>query len=123
MSFFAILFALLIEQVRPLGRQHWLHGAARAWADWAARNLDAGKPHHGWIAWGVVVGAPALGVLAVHWLLDYFLGFAVAVLWNVAVLYATLGFRAKSSPGTPYCATAPPSCTSPRPATPSPAAA
>jgi adenosylcobinamide-phosphate synthase len=28
-----------------------------------------------------------------HWLLDWTLGWWVAVLWNVALLYATLGFR------------------------------
>lgn len=93
MSFFAILFALLIEQVRPLGRHNWLHASARAWSRWGARNLDAGKPQHGWIAWGVVALVPALGVLAVHWMLVAWVGFPFAVLWNVAVLYATLGFR------------------------------
>jgi adenosylcobinamide-phosphate synthase len=93
MSFFAILFALLIEQVRPLARQNAIHAGLRAWARWVSRNFDAGKPHHGWVAWTLAVVAPAATAAAVHWGLLYFLGWPFAVLWSVAVLYVTLGFR------------------------------
>jgi adenosylcobinamide-phosphate synthase len=93
MSFFAILFALLIEQVRPLARQNPIHAMLRSWARWVARNFDAGKPHHGWVAWVLAVGVPSLATLAVHWALVATLGWAVAVLWSVGVLYLTLGFR------------------------------
>ena len=93
MSFFAILFALLIEQVRPLGRSNPIHSSLRAWARWVSGNFDAGKPHHGWIAWALAAGVPSAAVIAIHWLLIYFLGWPFAVLWSTAVLYATLGFR------------------------------
>lgn len=93
MSFFAILFALLLEQVRPLGRHNPVHASLRGWARWIGRNFDAGKSHHGWVAWGLAVGLPAGAALAIHWLLAGLLGWPVAVLWNVAVLYVTLGFR------------------------------
>jgi adenosylcobinamide-phosphate synthase len=36
---------------------------------------------------------PALGVLAIHWLLTALVGWPAAVVWNVIVLYLTLGFR------------------------------
>ena len=58
MSFFAILLALLIEQARPLPRRNPIDAAARLWAQWIARNVDAGKPHHAWLVWGLVVGVP-----------------------------------------------------------------
>ncbi len=93
MSFFAILFALLIEQVRPLARHNAIHAGLRGWARWVSRNFDAGKPHHGWVAWTLAVVLPALLALGVHWALALFVGWPVAVLWNVAVLYVTLGFR------------------------------
>ena len=93
MSFFAILFALLIEQVRPLARQNPIHAALRAWARWVCDNFDAGKPAHGWVAWALAVVFPALVAVAVHWALVLFLGWTFAVLWSVAVLYVTLGFR------------------------------
>ncbi len=93
MSFFALLCALLLEQVRPLARNNPIHVWLRAWARWASRNFDAGSAHHGWVAWGLAVAAPSLGALAVHWLLLWFLGWPFATLWSVAVLYTTLGFR------------------------------
>ena len=93
MSFFAILCALLIEQVRPLAYHNPVYGAVLGWTRWVSRNFDAGKPQHGWVAWGLAVGAPTLLALGVHWLLVLTLGLPFAVLWSVAVLYATLGFR------------------------------
>ena len=51
MSFFAILFALLIEQARPLSRSDPIHAGPRAWALSVSRNFDTGTPAHGWVAW------------------------------------------------------------------------
>ena len=93
MSFFAILFALLIEQVRPLARHNPIHAGLRGWTRWVASNFDAGKPQHGWVAWSLAVLVPAAGATATHWLLALYVGWPFAVLWSVAVLYATLGFR------------------------------
>ena len=93
MSFFAILFALLIEQVRPLGPHNAIHSALRVWARWVSRNFDAGKPQHGWVAWSLAVVGPAALALGIHLLLLAFVGWPFAMVWNVAVLYATLGFR------------------------------
>lgn len=93
MSFFAILFALLLEQVRPLARHNPIHASLRAWARWATRNFDAGKPQHGWIAWTVATVVPAVAALAIHWGLMVLVGWPAAVVWGVAVLYVTLGFR------------------------------
>jgi adenosylcobinamide-phosphate synthase len=93
MSFFAILCALLIEQVRPLGPHNPVYGGVLAWTRWTSRNFDAGKPHHGWIAWGLAVFVPTVIALGIHWLLVLTLGLPFAVLWSIAVLYVTLGFR------------------------------
>ena len=92
MSFFSVLFALLIEQARPLARGNWIHASFRLWARWASRHLDAGQPHHGWIAWGVAVALPSVVAMLMHWALWYvhpLLAFA----WSVGILYVTLGFR------------------------------
>lgn len=93
MSFFAILFALLIEQVRPLARHNAVHGMLRVWARWVSRNFDAGRTHHGWVAWALAVVGPALGVALVHWLLLGLAGWLFAMAWSVVVLYLALGFR------------------------------
>jgi adenosylcobinamide-phosphate synthase len=93
MSFFAILFALLIEQARPLAGSNPIHAGLRAWCVSVSRNFDAGKSHHAWVAWCAAVLVPGLLALGVHWWLLWGLGWPFAVLWNVAVLYLTLGFR------------------------------
>src|SRR5205085_2528601 len=93
MSFFAILFAFLIEQVRPLARHNPIHALLRGWARWTSTNFDAGKPQHGWVTWGLAVLVPAVAVSAIHWLLIAFVGWPFALVWSVAVLYITLGFR------------------------------
>ncbi len=93
MSFFAILLALLIEQVRPLSRGNPIHAVLRHWALWVSRNFDAGKSHHGWIAWSMAVLLPSLLAFGMHALLLFTLGWPAAVVWAIVVLYASLGFR------------------------------
>jgi adenosylcobinamide-phosphate synthase len=93
MSFFAILFALLLEQVRPLSRGNAVHSSVRVWSRWVRRNFDTGRSHHGGLAWALAVLLPSAIALAVHWLLALLVGWPAAVLWSVVVLYFTLGFR------------------------------
>ncbi len=92
MSFFAIFFALLLEQARPLSRDNPVHRMATAWRRWVRRSLDAGQAEHGWLAWCAAALAPALLVALVHWLLLPFSDLLVFA-WTVGVLYVTLGFR------------------------------
>ncbi|MBS3020072.1 Cobalamin biosynthesis protein CbiB [Comamonas sp. PE63] len=93
MSFFAILIALLLEQARPLARSNLVQAGYRAWTVTVRSNFDAGRPHHGWLAWAMAVLLPSLIVLGIFWALMEFIGWPAAMLWNVAVLYVTLGFR------------------------------
>ena len=93
MSFLSILFALLLEQARPLGQGNVVHLGVRSWARWVIRNLDSGKPHHSWLAWWIAVVVPAALVFAVHWWLVWSLGWIAAAVWSIGILYSTLGFR------------------------------
>lgn len=96
MSFFAIVFALLLEQVRPLLLDSQMHRLAWAWARGCARSLDAGRAHHGVLVWVVVVLMPATLAFIVHLALVTlweWTGLVLAFAWHVAILYATLGFR------------------------------
>jgi adenosylcobinamide-phosphate synthase len=96
MSFFAILFALLLEQVRPLTLANPVYEGVRQWARWGSRSLDAGRVPHGWLAWLVVVCGPALLATITHWLLVGLLGWLgllLAFAFHALVLYCTLGFR------------------------------
>lgn len=93
MSFVAILVALMLEQARPVGRGNTVHGALRSWASWSGRNFDVGQSQHAWLAWSIAVGLPSVLVFLVYWLLASMAGWPFAVIWNVVVLYFTLGFR------------------------------
>jgi adenosylcobinamide-phosphate synthase len=92
MSFFAVLFALLIEQLKPLPRGNVIHDTLTAWMRWTGRNFDAGRDHHAWVVWGITAIFPALVAAAVFLLLDH-ATWLLGLAWNVAVLYLTLGFR------------------------------
>ncbi len=87
------MFALLLEQARPLEQGNPVYLGVRGWVRWVVRNLDTGKPHHGWLAWWSAVAVPAALTFAVHWLLVWSLGWIAAMVWSVAILYSTLGFR------------------------------
>lgn len=93
MSFFAILLALVLEQAHPMTADSRIYKLVAGWADWVARTLDAGVRHQAWVAWGITVLSPAVLVMLVHWLLVLGLGWLAATLWNVVLLYITLGFR------------------------------
>ena len=93
MSFLSLLLALLIEQARPLVRGNWVHGTVRSWANWISQTLDAGHPRLAWTTWSLAVGLPAVIATLVHWFLIGVFGWPVAMIWSVAVLYVTLGFR------------------------------
>ena len=92
MSFFAVLCALLIEQLKPLPRDNWVHENLVAWVGWTGRNLDAGERHHRWVVWGVTVLAPALLAGAIHVVVARH-SLLLALVFDIGLLYLTLGFR------------------------------
>ena len=92
MSFFAVLFALLIEQLKPLPRGNVVHDSLTGWMRWTGRNFDAGRDHHSWVVWGITAVVPALIAWAIYAALAR-VNVLLALAWNVAVLYITLGFR------------------------------
>jgi adenosylcobinamide-phosphate synthase len=89
MSFIAVLLALLLEQIKPLPRGNVVHDALTGWIDGTARNFDAGREHHAWIVWCITVLVPTLLCAGVYIALSQF---RLGLLFDVAVLYLTLGF-------------------------------
>ncbi len=92
MSFFAVLFALLIEQLKPLPRQNWVHDALVSWVRWAGRSFDAGEKHHSWVVWSVSVLVPSVLAALCYLLIAHF-SLLLALAFDVLLLYLTLGFR------------------------------
>lgn len=92
MSFFAVLLALICEQLKPLPHGNAVHAAVATWSRWCGRNFDAGQQSHAWVVWGVTVVAPALLVLLIDLLLRQY-SLLLALAFDVLALYLTLGFR------------------------------
>jgi adenosylcobinamide-phosphate synthase len=92
MSFFAVLLALLIEQLRPLPRDNWVHDTLVSWVGWTGRNFDAGRARHAIVVWCITVLTPAVAVAALYLVAAHY-SLLAALAVNVVVLYLTLGFR------------------------------
>jgi adenosylcobinamide-phosphate synthase len=91
-SALAIIAALVIEQWRPLGERTALQGSLAAWAGSLEQSFNGGERRHGVVAWLVAVVPLVLAAAALHYLLHTVHGL-LALIFNVAVLYLTLGFR------------------------------
>jgi len=92
MAFFSVFAALVLEHMRPLRRPLPHYQRYTLFIQWLQRKLNAGEYSHGVIAWMLAVVPVLSGVWLVFFLLSGispFLGW----LWNVGVLYVTLGFK------------------------------
>jgi cobalamin biosynthesis protein CobD/CbiB len=92
MKFLSLVVALLLEQVRPLRQDNQIHLWFTGYATGLERQFNAGDHRHGIIAWLLAV-LPAVAVVFVVQLFLYRVSPPLAWLWNVAVLYLTMGFR------------------------------
>ncbi len=92
MSFFSVLLALLIEQLKPLPRDNWVHDTLISWTSWAGRNFDAGRDRHAIVVWCVTVVAPAIAAALLYGVAARF-SLLGAFAFNIVILYLTLGFR------------------------------
>ena len=92
MNFFAVLFALLFEQLKPLPHGNRVHDSVISWVRWTGRNFDAGRAHHATVVWCITVLGPALLTWGLHFAAGYF-SFFLALTFDVLMLYFTLGFR------------------------------
>jgi len=92
MSLLALITALLLEQLHPLSSRKYLYGWLAEYADYFQRQFNAGAHSHGKIAWVLAVVPILVGVATLYCVLDGIHPF-VALVFNVLVLYLTMGFR------------------------------
>lgn len=92
MTFLSVLAALLVERAWPLPAGNRVLLAFQRYAAVLEDAVNGGRYRHGVLAWALAV-APALAVtVAVQRLLDD-LGPLAEMAWNIAVLYAAMGFQ------------------------------
>lgn len=92
MSLFALIAALLLEQLHPLSSRKKLYGWLSSYTSFFRNQFNAGQHKHGKIAWLLAVLPLLAGVMALSWLLCRAHP-VFAWLFNVLVLYLTMGFR------------------------------
>ena len=93
MIFLSLLFAFLIEQVRPFVYNSRVIEQVAKSAQWVRLHLDAGLEKQAWAAWSAVALIPTLLVAVVYWFMIEWGSWLLGLLWSVAVLYVCLGFR------------------------------
>jgi adenosylcobinamide-phosphate synthase len=92
MSLFALITALLLEQLHPLSSRKHLFGWLSTYVRFFQHHFNAGQQRHGRIAWLLAVLPLLTGVVVLYQLLcQVHPIFAWA--FNVLVLYLTMGFR------------------------------
>ena len=92
MSLFALIAALLLEQLHPLSSRKYLYGWLSSYVHFFQHYFNAGQHKHGKIAWLLAVLPLLVGVAVLSWLL-YRAHPVFAWAFNVLVLYLTMGFR------------------------------
>jgi adenosylcobinamide-phosphate synthase len=92
MTFLSILFALLIEQLKPLRADNPVYAAVKSLAARVEAGFNAGQEHHGRLAWIVVMALLVVPTGLVYWLCTK-INPLVALAWNILIVYLTLGFR------------------------------
>jgi len=95
MSLFALITALLLEQIQPLSSRKYLYGLLSGYVNYFRQQFNAGHKRHGTIAWFLAVLPMLAGVIVFYQLL-YRISPILAWAFNVLVLYLTMGFRQSS---------------------------
>jgi len=93
MTFFSILCALLIEQLKPLRADNQVYGGIKTLAMRIEGWFNAGEPKNGRLGWILMMLVLVVPVAIIYWVLVYYGFVFLAFAWNVAVVYLTLGFR------------------------------
>jgi len=92
MKFLSLLAALVLEQVWPLRQGNPVHLGFGRYTHVLESQFNGGQRRHGVIAWLLAVLPVVAAVVAVYHAL-YSMSPVAAWLWNIAVLYLTIGFR------------------------------
>lgn len=92
MTLFALILALILEQLRPLGARLRVLAPVAAFAEGLSRRLNDGSVGNGRIAWLLLVGLSTFGTAVAYWLL-WELQPVFAFVFNIVVLYLCMGFR------------------------------
>lgn len=92
MTFLSILFALLAEQIQPLRATNSVYVAIKMFGGRMEHWFNAGHADHGRLAWVLMIASLMVPTAVIYGALLH-VSALLALLWNMAILYLTLGFR------------------------------
>lgn len=92
MTLFSLIIALLIEQLRPLPAARVVQAPLKVFARFLEDRFNDGEARHGAVAWWVAILSTCL-VTALLYFILLNLHPLLGVVFNVVVLYLTMGFR------------------------------
>jgi adenosylcobinamide-phosphate synthase len=92
MAFFSVLAAVILEHLRPLRQPLPHYQQFSRFTNWLDHRFNGGEFSHGAIAWALAMAPVLAGVGLIYSLLEG-ISPLLGWLWNVAVLYVTLGFK------------------------------
>lgn len=95
MTLVSLLLALVLEQFKPFKAVAYLYPPLERLGRFFEERFNDGQARHGVIAWCLMVLPPTIAT-AVAYFLIYTLHPLLALLFNVVVLYCTMGFRHSS---------------------------
>src|SRR5262245_32254313 len=95
MSLVSLIVALLLEQWRPLADRRYLYALLARYSSLLEGLFNAGEAHQGKVAWLVAV-LPVVLLAWVAYAAASGTSPVAALLFNVAALYLTMGFRQRS---------------------------
>ncbi len=93
MTFISILCALLIEQLKPLRADNQVYSGVRVLAARMEGWFNAGQASHGRFAWILMMAILMVPTAAVYWICSASAIPFAALIWNILIVYLTLGFR------------------------------
>jgi len=93
MTFFSILVALIIEQLKPLRADNQVYGGIKGLAMRIEGWFNAGEQKNGRVGWFLMMAALMLPTWLVYWVFMRYNLVLLAFAWNVLIVYLTLGFR------------------------------
>ena len=92
MTLLALIAALALEQLRPLGSRNRVWLLFIRYANHLERNFNAGSIRHGVYAWLTAIVPVLILVWGIQWLLDAVTPL-LGLCWSILILYLTMGFR------------------------------
>jgi len=92
MTLLALIITLALEQFRPLNAARFIYPALASFGQYFEDRFNDGQAHHGTIAWCLMVIPPVAIVAVLHGYL-YAKYQVLALVFEIFVLYCTMGFR------------------------------